>query len=79
MKRTRTEPTLRGARRRRHLELRRGARTLDDLRSPLATVQLPSPERTDHGRVRVLIVDDHEVVRQCASRIVSDQTWCSWT
>jgi DNA-binding NarL/FixJ family response regulator len=65
MRDTRTEPTLRGARRgRRHLELRRGARTQEDLHTAFATLQLPSPERTDHGRVRVLIVDDHEIVRQ---------------
>jgi DNA-binding NarL/FixJ family response regulator len=31
---------------------------------PLRTLQLPSPERTDHGRVRILIADDHEIVRQ---------------
>src|SRR5216683_1622051 len=55
---TRTERT------RRHLELRRGARTPEDLRKPFGALQLPTPERTDNGQVRVLIVDDHEVVRQ---------------
>jgi NarL family two-component system response regulator LiaR len=35
-----------------------------DLRASLRPLQLPSPERRDHGRVRVLIADDHEVVRR---------------
>ena len=42
-----------------YLELRNGATDGEDKR----TLQLPSPERSDHGRVRILIADDHEVVR----------------
>jgi DNA-binding NarL/FixJ family response regulator len=61
---TRAEPALRGARRTRHLDLRRGARPPTDLQTTLHALPLPAPERTDHGRVRILIADDHEVVRQ---------------
>jgi NarL family two-component system response regulator LiaR len=61
---TRAEPMLRRAgRTRRHLELRRGARTPEYLRKPIDTRQLPSPERTDDPRLRILIADDHEIVR----------------
>jgi NarL family two-component system response regulator LiaR len=49
---------------RRHLELRRGAGGGEDLRRSLRTSQLPSPEQIDHRRVRILIADDHEIVRQ---------------
>src|SRR5712691_3828189 len=60
-----TGPMLRRAgRTRRHLELRRGARTSAHPRKPIGTRQLPAPERTDDGRIRILIADDHEIVRQ---------------
>jgi NarL family two-component system response regulator LiaR len=49
---------------RRYLELRRGAGGGEDLRSSLRTLQLPLPEQINHGRVRILIADDHEIVRQ---------------
>jgi NarL family two-component system response regulator LiaR len=49
---------------RRHLELRRGASAPQGLHKTLGTLQLPSPKRADHARVRILIVDDHEIVRQ---------------
>src|ERR1700730_10961137 len=49
---------------RRHLELRRGARIPQHPPQPLDTPQLASRERDDGGRIRVLIVDDHEVVRR---------------
>src|SRR6266851_4916299 len=49
---------------RRHLELRRGARIPQHPHQPLDTPQLPSPGRADDGRIRVLIVDDHEIVRR---------------
>ena len=48
----------------RHLELRRRVRAPEDLRSSLRTLQLPSPEQINHGRVRILIADDHEIVRR---------------
>jgi NarL family two-component system response regulator LiaR len=57
---TRTELTLRRpGRTRRHMDIRRGVRTPNDVRGHADT-----PERTDKSRVRVLIADDHEVVRQ---------------
>src|SRR5260221_3311059 len=49
---------------RRHLELRRGPRLPQPPHQPLDTRQLPSPGRADDGRIRVLIVDDHEIVRR---------------
>jgi DNA-binding NarL/FixJ family response regulator len=49
---------------RRHLELRRGARIPQHPHQPLDTPQPPSPGRPDDGRIRVLIVDDHEIVRR---------------
>jgi hypothetical protein len=49
---------------RRHLELRRGGRIPQHPHQPLDTPQLPSPGRADDGRIRVLIVDDHEIVRR---------------
>jgi DNA-binding NarL/FixJ family response regulator len=50
---------------RRHLELRRGGtRTPQYLHRSLGTPQLPSAELADQRRVRVLIADDHEIVRQ---------------
>jgi DNA-binding NarL/FixJ family response regulator len=60
-----TVPKLRRAgRSRRHLELRRGGRTPEQLREPIGAQHLPSPERAADGRIRVLIADDHEIVRQ---------------
>src|SRR5712664_2512968 len=49
---------------RRHLELRRGARTPQNLHRLLGAAQLPSAELADQRRVRVLIADDHEIVRE---------------
>ena len=46
------------------VHVRRGAGAGEDLRRSLRTSQLPSPEQIDHRRVRILIADDHEIVRQ---------------
>ena len=46
------------------VHVRRRAGAGEDLRRSLRTSQLPSPEQIDHRRVRILIADDHEVVRQ---------------
>jgi NarL family two-component system response regulator LiaR len=49
---------------RRHLELRRGRYRLKDLGNGPRTVPLASRARGGNDRIRVLIVDDHEVVRR---------------
>jgi two-component system, NarL family, response regulator LiaR len=54
----------RATRTHRHLELRRTATTPQQPRSPLRILRLPSPERPDRARVRVVIADDHDVVRR---------------
>jgi NarL family two-component system response regulator LiaR len=62
---TRTEPMRRRAERtRRHLELRRGPRIPKHLRGPIDAPQQASYESTGEGRIRILIADDHAVVRQ---------------
>src|ERR1700730_1108746 len=48
---------------RRHLELSRCDGDAEDLHATIGMFQPAPPEQSDRGRVRVLIVDDHEVVR----------------
>jgi NarL family two-component system response regulator LiaR len=55
---------LRAERTRRHLKLRRGTRAPDTSRKTIGTRPVPSPQRADQGRIRILIADDHEIVRQ---------------
>src|ERR1700730_11141240 len=48
---------------RRHLELSRCDGDAEDLHATIGMFQPAPPEQSDRGRVRVLIADDHEVVR----------------
>jgi DNA-binding NarL/FixJ family response regulator len=62
---TRAEPMRRRAERtRQHLELRRGSRIPKHLRGPIDAPHQLSHKSTDEGRIRILIADDHALVRQ---------------